>query len=559
MTAASAPPNRPAYPATLKADNCTTLRHIGATLCTRGHVQSHMFPASTSTVLRSCGGFVTDGLHPRRVTVRDAIADQVIECLYAAYDLRTAAARTLLAERFSRTAGQKIHIPDYELARDWLIAFVEGCARLDGGVPALVATVRFLRPQSPAAHELCCLLDEWDAVDVALAAPDDTWDRLRAELDRLPASKAAAAYRQADLGGVAPPHCRSAWHLLAHAAARPDDPRVLPRWLVFLIHAADLLTAGTAIRVEQWHRRFAFEHHLTRLYDQERLAGGGAREEAEQDAFCLVIQFEPTLAGTDAVLMKSWYQWPDDPRFYPRGSQEIARREIESATDRVLADMERHLTDRAMPVRLEIILPLDLINTQVETWLRRSVIGPSSALVVGYPVVIRCLERLQRPELHRQWRLRWNRHLTDPPEGRVLIAPGNGSSAFANLSAHIAANDGATYLILSAPPAGDRAAGQQELRSALVAGLPVVAWHRVPVGADDENELRSLFEKADPARLPGLVRSMNLTRLDDRHESARIAALLFDDPTRQPEGISILGARGESDRDWNSASPGEAS
>lgn len=561
MTAAPASSTGSTCPIALKADNHATLWHIGATLCTRVHVQRQVFSASTSTVLRSSGGFVTDGLHPRRVAVRDAIVDRVIDCLYEAYDLRTAAARALLAERFSRKAGQRIHVPDYELGRDWLIAFVEGCARLDGGVPALVATVQFLRPQSPAAHELSCLLDEWDAVDVALAAPDDLWDQLRVELGGLPASRAAGAFRQADLGSEPPPQCRSVWHLLTHAAARRDDPQALPRWLVFLIHvhATDLLTAATAIRVEQWHRRFAFEHHLTGLYDQARLAWGGAREASEQPAFCLLLQFEPALVGTDAVLMKSWYQWPDDPRYYPRSPRQIARSEIESATDQALADMERHLTDRAMPVRLEMILPLNMINTQVETWLRRSLLGPASALVVSYPLVIRSLERLQRPELHRQWRLRWNRHLTDPPESRAVLAPGNGREAITNLPAHIAANDAATYLILSTPPENDRAPGQQELRNALISGLPVVAWHRAPVAATDEDELRAVFEKTDPTRLPDVVRSINLARLDGRHESTRIAALLLDDPTRQPEGTSAFPALGETSRSWIPPDSGEAS
>jgi hypothetical protein len=492
-----------------------------------------------------------------RALIQDTIVQQVIDCLDRTADLGTAATRRLLRARFEKAAGRAVYVPDFDQPRDWLIAFVEGCADLENGLSALVRTIEFMRPGSPATTSLQRLLDEWDAVEVALTAPPGLWDRLRTALSPVPLRVAAGGYHRAGLGGHPPAHCDNGWHLLAHAAARYEFPRTLPRWIGFLVHVADFLAPAVGAEVETWVRRFVVQRGLVSEYDRTRLEVGELTRVADKAAFSLVIQVEPALAGPDAVEMKCWYQWPRSPQFHLLRRRAVGRGELRQATDEALADVERLLSDTGVRIGLEMILPFDLINMQIETWLRRPVLGESTALIIEYPIVVRSLERLRHPELHREWRLRWAAHHNGQARASVIFAGGSEQPSAVSLAARIARDDTVTTLVLSAPPEHPDSPGMRELRSAVRSGLPIVAWHRRPVGPADEAALRTLFGGTDPGRLPESIRSLNLDRLNQGHESNRIVALLWDDPTRQPEGALHNGAAVRGASGDGPARPGE--
>lgn len=83
----------------------------------------------------------------QRDAARD-VTDRVVDLLDASDDLRTQSARRLLHGRVTRLTGHPFYLPDFELSRDWMIAFVAGCVEMDGGLSALVEAVGFQRPHS---------------------------------------------------------------------------------------------------------------------------------------------------------------------------------------------------------------------------------------------------------------------------------------------------------------------------------------------------------------------------------------------------------------------------
>lgn len=102
-----------------------------------------------------------------------AVVDRIIDLLDASDDLRTQPARRILRRRVTRLTCHDIHLPDFELSRDWVIAFVEGCAELDGGLSALVDAIAFQRPDSSLLQDLRRLVagvDTGRAETVATAA-----------------------------------------------------------------------------------------------------------------------------------------------------------------------------------------------------------------------------------------------------------------------------------------------------------------------------------------------------------------------------------------------------
>ena len=517
---------------------------------------------------------IVDEMTRWRDAVRATIVDEVIKCLDGADDLRSAAARKLLLGRFSRLAGRTVYVPDHEVARDWVIAFVEGVAILEDGLSTLVETVCFLRPGSQTATTLRRLLDEWEAALVAATAPDPTvWNQLKAELGKLRVIDTGGAFQRAGLGPHPPDHCRTAWHVLAHAAARHPPPRALPPWLLFLVDCTYLLHPATWQRVETWLRGFAHQAglapQLTRALERRARPSDRERAEDARADFYVAVQFERDPVSPGGFLMTCWHQGPEDARYHLQRRRGVTRAKLPEATGAELANAETRLSAHAMGIVLEMILPLELINVPVETWLRNTALGPSG-LLVHYAVVIRSLDRLRQPGLHRVWRDRWESMRRNGARECVALTGGNGRGATARLDVVIAADEAATAMILTAPPEARHEPGLRDLKAAIRGGLPVIAWHRAPTASQVEHtELSAILEGGAPATLPKKVRQANLARLagsaaeprqggpDDgvgaaarralvdsgspsrgrraAQPGARMIALLVDDPDRQPE------------------------
>jgi hypothetical protein len=485
-------------------------------------------------------------------SVRFDLEDKIAACLGGGYGFAGRESRNLLVRHFERRMGRALYVPEFDVPRDWIVAFVTECMDLPGGVSTLVETVRSLRANSFLSEELHRLSDAWDAIDVAEDAPEDLWQQLRTELTAIPLGSALDAYRFATgpRGDVAPTHCRTAWEMFLNTAGMNTGPHGVPPYVRFLISIGRLLDPKTDQLADQWNKKHVLASGRTAALELARLGAGIGRDPAQ---FYLVIQFDPTAAPRGQYEVTWWHQWGTEAVFIRRGRVRAERHSLEVVTARIVIETERVLAEQSVAIDLELILPLELIDEVVEAWGKTSGFGQRRHLVMDYPVVIRSLERLRKPELHRVWLQRWEQ-LTGLSRAypSARCAPGDATSDF-HLEASIAEDRTITAAVLSERPAPGGGKGLLEFAAAVSGGLPVVAWHRHSDATSTErDELRGLIDTGNPHELRHRARSANIAQLRHSRDlpptargdgagnttTARFIALLWDNPVRQPERAS---------------------
>lgn len=154
---------------------------------------------------------------------------------------------------------------------------------------------------------------------------------------------------------------------------------------------------------------------------------------------------------------------------------------------------------------LEFVLPLELINLDLDQWTRDPSDTPHPRpLGAEYEILIRSRERLRTRTLHRAWRRRW----------QVLVEAARCSTHWAEadadverLSDRLLSDEGAVACVLSGPP--DDEHGREELWMAVRAGVPVVVWHRESDPPQEARDaLHHVVGRPDLRGLPGDIKRM---------------------------------------------------
>jgi hypothetical protein len=249
--------------------------------------------------------------------------------------------------------------------------------------------------------------------------------------------------------------------------------------------------------------------------------------------------------GTDPdhyYLLSHWRQ--DDPDEWPppRGETRVVPVEdIEREVDKVVLGAEVAWSGHRGQVAIEFLLPRSLLHVPVERWRKEHESGDPQPLSLGYPVVIRSLERMRTLYWHRIWHKRWEALTEASADARVHFT--GEAEIDRQYSIEVTLQDPRIVAIaLSEPPRMDMPA-RNELSVALRSGLPVVLWSRE--GRDAEQGSRALR-----ALVTRLAESDGLSDLPQRTLVARQAAfsgkfdelidpeavhslvLLWDDPRR---------------------------
>ncbi|WP_239313410.1 hypothetical protein [Frankia sp. Cj3] len=475
---------------------------------------------------------------PRDGILRADIEDRIVRVLLERPELRPETSRQLFLHLVGEAGGPS-QVADYPTAAHWFVGLVALCSRRSS-MAALVTAADRLRVDSAVVRGLWLLQDEWDAVEIAASAPAGLWALLRDELDAVPSVTVAEPYRLA-IGhrGLEPPHhCVTAWHTLVHLAGRNAARSTLPPYMVFLERVRDTVTPSTAQKVDLWNSRRAYELKLTAALDavrSERTHIPGRPPQVH-----LMIQFDPADADPESYVVSWWRQW--DGRIEPGGHQWLSHDELESHVEAVVRRLETELSGHASVVAIEFIVPFALLNVPVDWWQREAASGVPKPLALDYPVVLRSLERLRRPDWHRMWHRRWHQLHHGPGRAGVYWSRPDGSDHLLRLETTLASDERLVALVLSEPPEATGGTGMGEALMALRAGLPVVLWHRSRrLGSEHEDTLRLLVDDGDMSDLPGRVRRLRIDALLEpageagvRHVGRNLA-FLWDDPGRQPE------------------------
>lgn len=253
----------------------------------------------------------------------------------------------------------------------------------------------------------------------------------------------------------------------------------------------------------------------------------------------LLITVQPDGIHPDRFQLSYWRQ--DDPDEWPpaRGeTREVTRATLEHAVDELILAAERAWSSHGGTAALEFLLPRQLLREPVHRWHKEHSSRLPRKLFMDYPVVVRSLERMAAPHWYRVWHDRW------ATMKNGLSLDGVYFSQLADLDKRnlldaILTRPQWTLMVLTGPPPPEPliTTGDDELLSALRAGIPALIWHPEASPEDLREIVTKLVEGDSMNDLPERTR---LSRLDAVQESPPSPAamllhdlvVLWDDPGR---------------------------
>ncbi|MBL7254242.1 VMAP-C domain-containing protein [Paractinoplanes lichenicola] len=388
------------------------------------------------------------------------------------------------------------------------------------------------RLRSPALLTLRQLYDEWNA---AVVFDDDDWWSLRAELATVTLTNLHDLYRRATPFGFSspPPHCDDAWRMFVYLAGLNESDERVPPCTIFLWSIADLLPAG-----EQGPN--PLRRLLDRLVRRWDIVGPFQRAVYSLPRVPVDQRWDPTLLiaidfdRPDLFSVVSWTQWSRTDRFKRGIGRVVPQAGLEAAVQEIVATAERSwLGGDDGQLRLEFLLPFELLNLPVERWRKEHdpVDGPVP-LYMHYPVVVRSLDRIRKGG-RRAWNKRWH-SLRRSPHGVDWLAS---RGADHRLEEEIQREERIVTMILSEPPPGRQDGAAREIRIAIRTGVPIVIWHRTePPSRSFLRLVENLIFDGGMAELPDRASQLRITASmnEDGGGVGQDLVLLWDDPSRLP-------------------------
>jgi hypothetical protein len=443
---------------------------------------------------------------------------------------------------------------------------------------ALADTLHFLRPDEKATVRLQRFVDKL-APEGKLPGP-----QLRAVVDQLDAMKnpvpvtvADEALRMALLPGeptalrgseTVSDMVRRLSDARDNAAVRTDPTTRGPLVLRFLSELAGTLP-DTEQRVLRRQVSMAVrELGLPSQVDadlaargRQPAAQGGHRVASQGGSRVLQIRLRETTPGRQKYTVDAAvYDWTADGLCRPRkreAPQSFSPGELERFGRTCLADWSDLATrlDDADRVRVEFLLPWSLLGHPVEHWLADGLEYP---LGHKYPVVVRSLDRLERPSWRRDWKRRWRElhHAAPAQPGAGVAWLALDTTAQSELDGevlHVRGHDGEVRAWLDTCPqttalglglafAYDatipkRALGLQE---AVREGVPLILWRR---DNGDPGELARKVGRTTTDRCSELIDDLRLWRRaadkDNTGDMRHHLTLLWDDPECVPHETAL--------------------
>ncbi|GGZ86478.1 hypothetical protein GCM10010329_02900 [Streptomyces spiroverticillatus] len=470
---------------------------------------------------------------------RQALSKYLVDAAVAVDSLQDDTTLRLLIEHFRVTVRFDWDRPVGHQRRLLVVQLMEGlCERTEGLAP-LVEYLELRYEITPEIRKFKRAVAAWQ-VDLFT---NTQWVELFELLELVEVPHLARRFVDflRDLGHPPPVDCTEPWAVFLHACTLNSRPgESLPCFRVLRELLADgIEAAGERNALLAWARA-----NDSAYVPQEELVPPLLDVEEPRDHpfwrpdGYLIVRLRPLLdaaPGSDALL-SHWWRAPGGEQL--RGpDRRIDLRDAEFEVRRLL----RYVEDGdAYPsnadLAVEFLLPRQFLGLHVERWRKDALQGVEGVLGEDHHVVLRSLERINRPDLHDRWWRRWDAFVAGQA-GRVHWFPEDGRP-------HLLSDPPPAVVVLSRPPQGGRSTqGERreldELSEALRVGVPVVLWDRR--GERDpafRTALNQLLTEYDPRRLPELVRGLRTAVASSDAEEyfsvGRHVALLWDDPERMP-------------------------
>ncbi|MEV3924143.1 effector-associated domain 2-containing protein [Actinomadura coerulea] len=488
--------------------------------------------------------------HAQEQVLAEQTTADIVALLLDIPDMREAAARSIVLHYISEHVRAPVLLPDLPQPRYYLYHLVLACREIPDGLQLLVRAIEFVAGPTAAVAHLKRMLSPVRAhlEPVVETQIEDLLTDLRIpSLTRL--------YVAATGNGIAtvPFRLTDAWDafsaLLDHNTA-PGKPSPHLIFVAMLLQTMQTRqTAGSAGTEEAWRLK-RLREWLALQTEQLRGAGDVAQADyldrmrdrsgvlatrADKPIY-LIIQLEPLPDLVEDEVMCRLSHWrqihPLEWRPEPGDDKVVRLSEVREHVGALIHEAERgwayELDDSLV---LEFVLPLDMINLDVDQWTRDASEMPDPPpLGAEYEILVRSQERLRALGLHRAWRQRWQ-VLVDAVDGLTYWAAAGEPAHPRPMGDRLLSSREIVACVLSGPP--DREPGRGELWKALRAGVPVVLWHRADRLAPEMREaVRQVVDRPDIRALPTDIRRLrgNAPSHDGNGRSALEVTLLWDDP-----------------------------
>jgi hypothetical protein len=416
-------------------------------------------------------------------------------------------------------------------------AMLSACLTHQGGIRKLADVVRpFHRDSLPmlALDELIEVLlpDEF-------LRPEERED-LVAVLTHIEQERLVSAFRYA-----APPAAQS-------MPIDPADPEGLVRhlesWigtdstpplLVFVDYLAHQLDALRTAEQHRWIDKVGARRNVPASRLRHLCASTEARLD-ESQTFYFVVQLQPDGVDPHRYLTSAWLQRPrsiEEPLY--RNDEPLDIKEIIDLLQELLSTAHNIASTRGgVEMTVEFILPRSLIGLAVDQWQVDKVFP--HALSTKYSVMIRSMDRLQRADLHGEWKKKWHRLKVEGHQARpesVMWLSHRGSPAPETLHKTLLQDESTVALAMSFPPEPSAGLKTDEITAALYAGIPIIIWIRDDrLGPRFENVLREMLDGHGLSELPALLLRLRREPDEETPLGGNIT-LIWDDHDRIPESF----------------------
>lgn len=458
----------------------------------------------------------------------------LIDSLERIPSLRDPATRRMCLELMVDYLGVELVIDELPGTRAHLVSIVQACRRQHPrALSALIAAIEQLEPGSIPVQRARAAYQDMTAQDLV---KNDDRKKLLDLLDSGPNDRLAEFVRWAsdNVVEVTAKELRpaDAVDILEQQNARLDG---LPPLYAFVERFASIVDDERARELRKWNDQQADHAHLTTKLNSFR------REQSpiptQEMVAYLVIRIEQDLLDPDLFTVVHWRQH-NPTEWHPRRGEQLSG-DLEAVRTHVadlVIEAEAGWAQDANKIRVEFLLPYELLNLPVDQWHAEHGGPVPRRLGLHYQVVIRSLDRARAPHWHREWRHRWellkraDRHSASLRD-HWLWSEGSRLQQLAVLDAALAIRSEVLSLVLHTSPGGTEPG---EVMIGLRTGVPVMVWHRgKSERAAFENELSAMHDK-----LPDLVEQVRVLRGQgpkaESHVGNRVS-LLWDDPERLVE------------------------
>lgn len=443
--------------------------------------------------------------------------------------------RLLAVELLERRLGEGLGIPEHRSARMHLISILRACERRDGGLQALVAVLDELLDDPRSVRPFLELVTDVVALELL---PASQWDRLRTLVragswTRLDEMYRASAGLHAPLPAtvVADPV-----ELLTHLGRLNARPEGLPPVLAFVEQLAARSEPELADQLRTWNLDQAERLGVVAELAEEQHRSRQNAPPPQTEAY-LVFRLEAEEDDGDVFRLGHWRQSSWEWSLL-RGNDFVGPlTDVQQQVTDLVSQAEAYWAADAESIRLEFLLPRELLNLPVDQWPASSDEEVPQPLGLRYQVVVRSLERMHTKKWHRMWHRRWQSLSRQQPQEldeSALWADSAEPAKLRGLTATLALQDERSLLVLRHPPAPSSGLRGDAITLGLRAGVPLMVWHRDKRFTEGfENAVHELLRSdRDLRESARILRGQAFSADDpDLHVGSHLT-LLWDDPTR---------------------------